>query len=291
MDFGTLPPEVNSDRMYAGPGPATLLAAAAGWAALAAELRGAADGYQAVLAGLTDGCWTGPSSASMMAAAASYLQWMRTAAVQCEDAARRAAAAATAYETALAMTVPPPAVVANRVRLATLAATNSLGQNTPAIAATEAQYAEMWDQDTTAMYNYAASSATASACKVFTSPRALGQSVDTSAETTSTRLMSEVTQSLQQLAAPGSSNIDADGFDGGASADLGQAIPLGALSVPLSWADALSVETPAPVLDANVMPGGWGVDAVGGHGRARIQGSAQRIGLRHLLIPSPPVAG
>ena len=43
MDFGALPPEVNSGRMYAGPGPATLLAASAGWDALAAELHSAAE--------------------------------------------------------------------------------------------------------------------------------------------------------------------------------------------------------------------------------------------------------
>ena len=43
----------------------------------------------------------------------------------------------------------------------TLIATNVLGQNTPAIAATEAQYAEMWAQDAEAMYGYAASSAVA----------------------------------------------------------------------------------------------------------------------------------
>jgi len=34
-------------------------------------------------------------------------------------------------------------------------ATNILGQNTPAIAATEAQYMEMWAQDAAAMYGYA----------------------------------------------------------------------------------------------------------------------------------------
>jgi PPE-repeat protein len=306
MDFGALPPEVNSGRMYVGPGPATLLAAAAGWDALAAELHSAADAYQAVVTGLTDESWTGQSSMSMVAAVAPYLRWMRTAAVQCEEAATRATAAATAYETAFAMTVPPPAILANRVRLATLIATNSLGQNTPAIAAAEAKYSEMWAQDATVMYNYAASAATASAVKVFTSPRAIGQSVGTKAQTTSTRLMSAVTQSLQQLAAPGSSNIDADavepGIDGGG---LGQAIPLGTLSVPPSWADALSVDPPAPLLDANVMPGGWGampsvatgslskfakrpLGAMAGRASA---GAVRRIGLRRSLIPSSPVAG
>ena len=302
MDFGALPPEVNSGRMYVGPGPATLLAAAAGWDALAAELHSAADAYQAVVTGLTDEPWTGQSSMSMVAAVAPYLRWMRTAAVQCEEAATRATAAATAYETAFAMTVPPAAILANRVRLATLIATNSLGQNTPAIAATEAKYSEMWAQDATVMYNYAASAATTSAFKVFTSPRAIGQSVDTKAQTTSTRLMSAVTQSLQQLAAPGSSNIDADtmgpGIDGGG---LGQAIPLGTLSVPPSWADALSVDPPAPVLDANVMPGGWGaMPSVGIGSVSKLPsgamagrasgGAAGRIGLRRSLIPSSPVA-
>ena len=56
------------------------------------------------------------------------------------------------------MTVPPPVIAANRVLLANLIATNFLGQNTPAIAVTEAQYAEMWAQDAGAMYTYAASS-------------------------------------------------------------------------------------------------------------------------------------
>jgi PPE-repeat protein len=201
MDFGALPPEVNSGRMYVGPGPATLLAASAAWDALAAELHSVAGGYQAVIKGLIEESWSGPSSMSMMAAVTPYLQWMRTAAVQCEEAAAQATAAAAAYETAFGMTVPPPAVVANRVRLATLIATNFLGQNTPAIAATEAEYSEMWAQDATAMYNYAASSSAASAFKVFTSPRASGQSVDTKAQTT-TRLTSAATQSLQQLATP-----------------------------------------------------------------------------------------
>ena len=42
-----------------------------------------------------------------------------------------------------------------------LIATNFFGQNTAAIAATEAQYSEYWAQDATAMYTYAATSSTA----------------------------------------------------------------------------------------------------------------------------------
>jgi PPE-repeat protein len=53
-------------------------------------------------------------------------------------------------------------VAANRAQLASLVATNILGQNTPAIAATEAEYGEMWAQDAAAMYGYAGSASAAS---------------------------------------------------------------------------------------------------------------------------------
>ena len=42
MDFGALPPEINSARMYAGPGSESMLAAATAWNGLAAELHSAA---------------------------------------------------------------------------------------------------------------------------------------------------------------------------------------------------------------------------------------------------------
>jgi PPE-repeat protein len=104
MDFGALPPEINSGRMYLGPGPATMLAASAGWESLAAELNAAASGYQSVIAGLADESWLGPTSMSMTAAVAPYVWWMRATAAQCEQAASQATAAAAAYETAYAMT-------------------------------------------------------------------------------------------------------------------------------------------------------------------------------------------
>ena len=219
MDFGALPPEVNSSRMYVGPGPATLLAASAGWDGLAAELQTAASGYQSAISSLTDESWIGPSSMSMAAAVTPYLVWMNATAAQCEEAATQAAAAAGAYETAFAMTVPPPMVAANRVQLATLIATNILGQNTPAIMATEAEYSEMWAQDATAMYNYAATSASATAFSTFASPPqttnpsgfvnqagAIVQTAGNKAQTISTQLMSSVTQALQGLSTPGSSS-------------------------------------------------------------------------------------
>ena len=46
MDFAALPPEINSARMYVGPGSGPLLAAAAAWDGLAAALHSAASSYQ-----------------------------------------------------------------------------------------------------------------------------------------------------------------------------------------------------------------------------------------------------
>lgn len=161
MDFGAMPPEINSALMYAGPGPGSMLAAAMAWEGLAAELRSAATGYGTVILELTDAGWQGPSSAAMAAAAAPYVAWMHATAVQAEQAGMQATAAAVAHEAAFAATVPPPMIATNRSLLMMLVATNFLGQNTAAIAATEAQYGEMWAQDAAAMYAYAGSSAVA----------------------------------------------------------------------------------------------------------------------------------
>ncbi|BBY23736.1 PPE family protein, SVP subgroup [Mycobacterium stomatepiae] len=170
MDYALLPPEVNSARIYAGPGSGPMLAAASAWQTLAAELHSTASAYQAAITELTSGPWLGPAAAMMAAAAAPYVSWMRTAADQAEETGNRAIAAAAAYEAAFAETVPPPVVAANRAVLSTLVATNFLGQNTSAIAAVEGQYGEMWAQDTGAMQSYATQSAAATALTPFDSP-------------------------------------------------------------------------------------------------------------------------
>jgi PPE-repeat protein len=171
MDFGALPPEINSGRMYSGPGSAPMLAAAAGWDELSGELYSAAASYSSVISGLTGGSWKGPASASMAAAAATHVAWMGAAATQAEQAATQARAAASAFESAFAATVPPPIIAANRAQLAMLVASNFLGINTAAIMATEAQYSEMWAQDAAAMYGYDGSSAAAATLTPFTPPQ------------------------------------------------------------------------------------------------------------------------
>src|SRR6201996_5775803 len=170
MDFAFLPPEINSGRMYTGPGAGPMLAAAAAWDDLAAELSSTAASYASTVSSLTAGTWQGPSSESMATAAAAYVEWMNTTAAQAEETGNRAKTAVAAYEAAFAGTVPPPVIEANRALLMMLIATNILGQNTPAIAATEAHYMEMWAQDVGAMYGYAGSASSASVLTPFTDP-------------------------------------------------------------------------------------------------------------------------
>jgi PPE-repeat protein len=162
MFYAAFPPEFNSGRMYDGPGSGSMRAAAAAWEGLASEIQSAVSSYSSVIDTLAGGPWLGPSSMGMVAAVAPYLTWMQGTAAQAAEAATQATAAATAYETAFVAHVPPAEIAANRSQLASLVATNIFGQNTPAIAVTEIQYAEMWAQDALAMDTYTSSSAAAS---------------------------------------------------------------------------------------------------------------------------------
>jgi PPE-repeat protein len=229
MDYGLLPPEINSARMYSGPGAGSMIAAASAWDEVAGQLGSAAVAYSSAIAGLNDGAWSGPAANAMAAAAAPYVTWLHNTAAQAEQTANQARAAVAAYENAFAMTVPPPLIAANRAQLATLIATNVLGQNAPAIAATEAHYGEMWAQDAGAMYGYAGSSAAASQVTPFSAApqttSSAGQSSQTaavdgltaaSAGTDAQAMLSQLTtstpQALQSLSAPGSTTSSGSGL-------------------------------------------------------------------------------
>ena len=225
MDFGALPPEINSGRMYSGPGSAPMRAASAAWNLLAAELESAATQYQSTIDVLDDE-WLGPTSATMSAAVDPYITWMSSTGAQAEQTAAQASSAASAYEAAFAMTVPPLEVAANRAQLAMLVATNVIGQNTAAIAANEAMYGEMWAQDAAAMYGYAGTSAAAASVKAFSQPpetsnpaaQAMQGSAVTQANGASTgagvqsqlqQLTSTIPSSLKQLTSPMSAATNA----------------------------------------------------------------------------------
>jgi PPE-repeat protein len=219
MDFGALPPEINSARMYAGPGSSSMQAAASSWNGIAAELSSAATAYDKVVTQLVSDEWMGPASTSMASAAQQYVSWMSTAATQAEQAATQARMAAAAYEQAFAATVPPPLVAANRAETAAAVQANVFGQYTPLIAQLEAQYGEMWAQDSSAMYAYAGQSAAAAKVTPFASPTATtdpagtavqaaavsaaqGNSAATSTQTILQELISALPSNIQALFTP-----------------------------------------------------------------------------------------
>lgn len=259
MDFGALPPEVNSGRMYVGAGSGPLLAAAAAWDALGAELHSYAAAYSSTILGMTVGSWLGPAATSMSAAVAPYVAWATESAAQAEQAAMQAKLAAAAYEAAFAATVPPPVIAANRSLLMTLIATNILGQNTAAIAAAEAEYAEMWAQDAAAMYAYAAASAAATQLAPFTEPpqttdpsgvarqsAAMAQSAASESSSQLSALITSTPTMLQALAATPSAATPA--------ASIIEAIyPITAALRPF-FAALTGAYSP---IGAIILPGGW----------------------------------
>ncbi|MCV7077438.1 PPE family protein [Mycobacterium szulgai] len=219
VDYGLLPPEINSGRIYAGPGVGPMLAAAGAWSGLAADFQAAAAGHRSVILELTSGPWVGPASAALVAAASPFISWMDGGAEDAGQAASQAFAAAAAYEVAFAASVPPPVIAANRALLAVLVATNFLGQNTPAIAATEALYLEFWAQDAAAMYNYAGNSAAATQLAELPEPaevvdpggladqaiavlKSAGQAVQAQINSVGAQLMPRVGDVLQTLSSP-----------------------------------------------------------------------------------------
>jgi PPE-repeat protein len=170
FDFAARPPEINSALMYSGAGAGPMMAAASAFSSLGAELSSNAASYEAVISQLSGSTWLGPSSALMAAAAQPYIAWLNTTSGQLQQAASQAMASAAAYETAFMATIPPPVIAANRAQEAALVATNILGQNTPAIMALNAIYAEFWAQDASALYGYASSAAVTSQLSPLTPP-------------------------------------------------------------------------------------------------------------------------
>src|ERR1700684_194974 len=128
IDFGGLPPEINSARMYAGPGSGPMLGAASAWDGVARELQSTASSYGAVISELTGESWVGPSSTAMEAAATPYVAWLNAAAGGAEQTAPKAGARGSAYQSALTAVVPLATIAANRTQLAALTATNVFGQ-------------------------------------------------------------------------------------------------------------------------------------------------------------------
>lgn len=183
MEFIALPPEVTSALIYAGPGAGSLVAASAAWQELATNLEDTAEIYRSVLSSLA-GSWHGASALAMAQAAAPYVVWLNTTAVQTQQTAAAAEVAAAAFSSTQASMVHPSVVLANRTRLMHLLATNWFGINLPAIAETEQEYQAMWANNSAAMSRYQATSQQATTQMTqFSSPSATTNSTGTAAQT------------------------------------------------------------------------------------------------------------
>ncbi|MGH3632814.1 MAG: PPE family protein, partial [Mycobacterium sp.] len=132
---------------------------------------------------------------------------------------------------------PPPVVAANRAQLTALIATNVLGQNTPAIAATEAQYWEMWAQDAAAMYGYAGSSAAASQLTPFAAP----QSTTTSGGVNQAAAVAQATGATATTNATTASGLTS--LLGGATTSTGSSSGVSSLASLLNGSDNSALGT------------------------------------------------
>lgn len=306
IDYALLPPEVNSGRLYAGPGSAPMMAVASAWRGLAAEITSALTSTETTLSQLVDEAWMGPASASMTAAAKPYLAWMTDTATKAEEAATQATAAAAAFEAAHAATPAPAVIAANRIQQKQLVATNVVGQNSAAIMASDAQYLQMWAQATNVMYGYAASSAAAAKVTPFTEPNqttnpdgtanqaaAVSQANTTAAGNTAqtSQLISSLPNALQTLTSPGTADA---GLPPATLAGLLEAIGRNAsingvvslFTYPLNGGMSF-IGTSAAFTPASLIPtmttffSGGGFNALGG--------GAAGAGIGALLAPGGPL--
>ncbi|MFB8281064.1 PPE family protein [Nocardia colli] len=154
VDFGALPPEVNSARLQPTGGPWPMMAASGAMTAIAGALAAMATVSQGSMSEMAT-TYRSPAADQAQARFGKHTGWFHQQAAVAQGAAPQIAKLADAYFFAL-MTMPPLGViVANRIGAMSLAATNVAGQNTPALAANEAAYYAMWTQAEAVMYKYA----------------------------------------------------------------------------------------------------------------------------------------
>jgi PPE-repeat protein len=246
MNFATLPPEINSGRMCAGPGSGPMTEAAAAWDKLAARLYARLADYRSVTSKLA-----ATETTEMTQAAAPYIDWLDATAARAAHAATQAETAASAFESALAAVVPLSVVEANRAQWISLAEANSLGLLSPAIADAEAEYDRMWARDAAAMNTYARASADAASVTPFNSPASITVASAPQVMSAGHQVMSAIPEALQALSASPLTTVDAS-----LSAVTSPLSKLSSLTAPVDFAlthlsslnKAASLQTAATML-------------------------------------------
>ncbi len=194
------PPEVTSTLIHSGPGAGSLIEASGAWQRLGVELENSVAVYASTLSSLIES-WNGPSVMAMVQAVQPYLIWLRTTAQQAQQMAASTEASAVAFTAVHSAVVLPAQVSANRTRLAQLLATNRFGTNTAAIAQTEAQYQEMWTNNSAALSNYQAVSARITQLPTFSSPSAISNPTGTAAQASVVPAITTTSPTASTLAA------------------------------------------------------------------------------------------
>lgn len=140
-------PHLSESQIYTGTGSVALLDASGTWNHLARDLNSSALHIESAATALSARHLLGPATAPFVGWLHAAANQAELAAAQARSAASQAFAAGSAFESAFSANVPPAHIAANRATLIALTASNIFGLNVPAIAATEALYAEMWARD------------------------------------------------------------------------------------------------------------------------------------------------
>lgn len=155
-DFLALPPEVNSARLFAGPGPSEMESTASAYAAIADGLLAAAAGADGSMNQM-EIIWQGASADQAQRAFRNHANWLRTEGAAAATTAAVAAGIGMANGAALGAmpTVAEIEAIQAAIATASAASSGSLGLGAATVAILEGMYMAEWFRAATVMSTYA----------------------------------------------------------------------------------------------------------------------------------------